>query len=203
MREFLVGTGNPGKIGMFEALLAGTPHVPKYLGDLGFSVPDPVEDGRTVEENALIKARTYCLATGLPALADDAGLEIPALGGMPGVKARRWAGELPDDVSDADWLDFVLKKLRDLPGERTEFSIPFARCLHFPDGRYFFQSERIPGFLSKTPRLPYPKGWPMSAIRHFSDGRHELDVPIDDPAREGFFFRDGLLELLAHLDSEA
>ena len=200
MREFLVGTGNPGKIRMFENLLADSPYRAKYLSDLETSIPDPVEDGHTVEENALIKAKAYCLATGLPTLSDDAGLAIPALGDEPGVKARRWAGQLPDDVSDEDWLAFALEKIRPIPGDSVEFHIPFARCLYLPDGRYFFQSETIPSFLEKTPRFPYPKGWPLSAIRVFPDGRHQLDVPEDDPMLEEFFFKEGLTRLLCHLD---
>lgn len=184
---------------MFENLFAGTGLKHRYLSDLDFSIPDPVEDGHTVEENALIKARAYCLATGLPTLSDDAGLAIPALGGEPGVKARRWAGRLPDDVSDEDWLEFALDKIRPIPGDLVEFHIPFARCLYFPDGRYFFQSEKIPGFMGKVPRLPYPKGWPLTSIRHFGDGRHELDVPKDDPTWEGFFFKEGLMGLLKNL----
>lgn len=186
---------------MFENLLAGSPYRAKYLSDLEIAGPDPVEDGHTVEENALIKAKAYCLATGLPVLSDDAGLSIPALGGQPGVKARRWAGELPDDVSDEDWLQFALGKIQNIPGEKIEFHIPFARCLYLPDGRYFFQSEKIPAFLGKKPRYPYPKGWPLSAIRYFSDGRHQLDVPEDDPMWEGFFFKGGLVELLKNLES--
>lgn len=200
MREFLVGTGNPGKIRMFENLLADSPYRAKYLSDLETSIPDPVEDGHTVEENALIKAKAYCLASGLPTLSDDAGLAIPALGDEPGVKARRWAGQLPDDVSDEDWLAFALEKIRPIPGDSVEFRIPFARCLYMPDGRHFFQSETIPSFLGKTPRFPYPKGWPLSAIRVFPDGRHQLDVPEDDPMLEEFFFKEGLTRLLYHLD---
>lgn len=184
---------------MFENLFAGTGLKHRYLSDLEFSIPDPIEDGHTVEENALIKAKAYCLATGLPTLSDDAGLAIPALGGEPGVKARRWAGKLPDDVSDEDWLKFALDKIRPIPGDLVEFHIPFARCLYLPDGRHFFQSEKIPGFMGKTPRLPYPKGWPLTSIRHFADGRHELDVPKDDPAWQGFFFKEGLMELLKNL----
>ncbi len=186
---------------MFENLLADTGLKHRYLSDLDFSIPDPVEDGHTVEENALIKARAYCLATGLPTLSDDAGLAIPALGGEPGVKARRWAGLLPDDVSDEDWLEFALEKIRPVPGDSVEFRIPFARCLYLPDGRHFFQSETIPSFLVKTPRFPYPKGWPLSAIRVFPDGRHQLDVPDDDPMLERFFFKEGLVELLRNLEA--
>lgn len=170
------------------------------MKDLDVSIPDPVEDGRTVEENAFIKAKAYCLATGMPALSDDGGLEIPALGGLPGVKARRWGGELPDDVSDEDWLAFALEKIRSIPGDRIELRIPFARCLYLPDGRHFFQSETIPAFLGKEPRFPYPKGWPLSAIRYFPDGRHQLDVPNDDPEWRGYFFGEGLLELLARAE---
>ena len=84
------------------------------LDDLG--VPgDPVEDGATFETNARIKARFAARATGLPTLADDSGIEIDALGGGPGVRTRRYAGE---HASDADNNVKLLRALAGLPPER-------------------------------------------------------------------------------------
>ena len=76
---------------------------------------DPVEDGATFETNAAIKARFGLRASGLPTLADDSGLEVDALGGAPGVRTRRYAGE---DASDVDNNEKLLAALAGLPPER-------------------------------------------------------------------------------------
>ena len=84
------------------------------LDDLGVE-GDPVEDGATFETNAAIKARAAVRATGLPSLADDSGLEVDALGGGPGVRTRRYAGE---HATDADNNAKLLAALDGLPPER-------------------------------------------------------------------------------------
>lgn len=83
------------------------------LDDLGVA-GDPIEDGSTFEANARIKARHGVTATGLPSLADDSGIEVDALGGGPGVRTRRYAGE---DATDADNNTKLLAELGDLPAE--------------------------------------------------------------------------------------
>ncbi len=84
------------------------------LDELGVS-GEPIEDGETFETNAAIKARFAVRATGLPALADDSGLEVDALDGGPGVRTRRYAGE---DATDADNNARLLAELDGLPPER-------------------------------------------------------------------------------------
>jgi XTP/dITP diphosphohydrolase len=84
------------------------------LDELGVE-GDPVEDARTFEANAAIKARFVVRATGLPTLADDSGIEVDALGGRPGVRTRRYAGE---DATDADNNAKLLRELSGLPPER-------------------------------------------------------------------------------------
>lgn len=84
------------------------------LEDLGIS-GDPVEDGLTFETNARIKARFGARATGLPALADDSGLEVEALDGAPGVRTRRYAGP---NATDEDNNAKLLRELAGLPPER-------------------------------------------------------------------------------------
>ena len=84
------------------------------LDDLGVA-GEPIEDGETFETNAAIKARFAVRATGLPVIADDSGLEVDALGGGPGVRTRRFAGE---DATDADNNAKLLATLDGLPPER-------------------------------------------------------------------------------------
>ena len=102
----VLASSNPGKLAELRALLepAGMGVVPQDA--FGFDPPE--ETGLTFVENALIKARAACTATGLPALADDSGVVVDALGGAPGVRSARYAG---DGASDADNLARLLEAL--------------------------------------------------------------------------------------------
>lgn len=181
---------------MYRDLLRGDPVDLRLLDEVGAGIPNPEEYGKTPEENALLKARYYCQRTGGPTLADDAGFAIEALGGEPGVMARRWGGALPDTVSDEEWLAFYLEKVKDVPGNRLKACFPFCRAIVFPDGRSFVQNDRIDCLLTKEPRRPYPPGWPAASIRVFPDGRHDLDIPRSDPVWQAQLKRDGLIDLL-------
>jgi XTP/dITP diphosphohydrolase len=88
--RLVLATHNKGKYRENAALLAPYGLEVLSAGDLG--LPEPEETGATFEENAVLKARAACAATGLPAIADDSGLEVPALGGQPGIYTARWAG---------------------------------------------------------------------------------------------------------------
>ena len=90
----MIASHNPGKIEEIAALLA--PFAVAVVSAGGLGIPEPDETGDTFEANAALKARAAAEASGLPALADDSGLVIPALGGAPGVYSARWAGEAKD-----------------------------------------------------------------------------------------------------------
>ena len=116
MRRILVATRSHHKLGELRQLL----HLPQVelvtLDDLG--IPgDPVEDGETFAENAIIKARWGAERSGLPTLADDSGIEVDALGGGPGVRTRRYAGE---DATDTDNNAKLLAELASLGADTPE-----------------------------------------------------------------------------------
>ena len=90
------------------------------------------ETGATFEENALAKARDAAAATGLPAIADDSGLRVDALNGMPGVLSARWAGRHGDDQAN---LDLVLAQTADVPDERRGAAFVCAAALVVPGGQ--------------------------------------------------------------------
>jgi XTP/dITP diphosphohydrolase len=94
-------------------------------------VPEVAETGATFEENALLKARAVAAATGVPAVADDSGLCVDALNGMPGIFSARWAGKHGDDEAN---LDLVLGQLQDVPDERRGAKFACAAALALPDG---------------------------------------------------------------------
>ena len=89
--KLLVATTNPGKIREITAILEGLPVALVTLGDCD-PIPEPDETGATFADNARLKAIYYAKATGLPAVADDSGLEIAALDNAPGVHSARWNG---------------------------------------------------------------------------------------------------------------
>lgn len=106
--DIVLASGNPGKIREIQAMLGGRSIVPQSA----FNVADAEETGATFVENALIKARNAALHCKLPAIADDSGLAVDALGGAPGVISARYAGV---GASDRDNLDKLLRELEGVP----------------------------------------------------------------------------------------
>jgi XTP/dITP diphosphohydrolase len=104
-----IASNNQGKIAELRSLLGGAVMV-VTLADLGLESPE--ETGETFRENAVLKARYVFERTGLPALADDSGLEVDALGGRPGVRSARYAGEA---ATDADNRALLLAELKGVP----------------------------------------------------------------------------------------
>jgi XTP/dITP diphosphohydrolase len=122
----VLASGNPGKLREFSELLSGSGWSLARQSDLGIEAPP--ETGSTFLENALIKARNAARFSGLPAIADDSGIEVDALGGAPGVYSARFAGE---GASDAANLDKLLAALAGMPeskrGARYRCVIVYVR----------------------------------------------------------------------------
>ena len=112
-RRVVLASGNPGKLREFSELLASSGL--ELVRQSDFGIDPPSETGVTFLENALIKARNAARRTGLPAIADDSGIEVDALGGAPGVYSARFAGEDADDEAN---LVKLLDALRDIPDTR-------------------------------------------------------------------------------------
>ncbi|MAP63710.1 MAG: non-canonical purine NTP pyrophosphatase, RdgB/HAM1 family [Microbacterium sp.] len=107
-RRIVLATHNPHKVEEFQAIVAAAR---PDLEVVGYDGPEPVEDGVTFAENALIKARAASAHTGLPALADDSGICVDVLGGSPGVFSAYWAGHRKDAVAN---LELLLDQLADV-----------------------------------------------------------------------------------------
>ena len=129
--RLVLATRSTHKLRELEELLHLERGVLLTLDDLGV-VGEAVEDGSTFETNARLKARFATLATGLPSLADDSGIEVDALGGRPGVLTRRYAGP---DATDADNNARLLEELRGLPPERRGARYVCVLALALPDAR--------------------------------------------------------------------
>ena len=111
-RPLVIATRNKGKIEEFKSLFSGFPISMKSLNDFG-PIPEPVEDGRTFEDNAYKKAHFTARVLGYPALADDSGLTVAALGGAPGVFSARYAGEGAGDEANIRKLLKAMEGVRD------------------------------------------------------------------------------------------
>ncbi|MGW8248349.1 MAG: XTP/dITP diphosphatase [Acidiferrobacterales bacterium] len=109
-RQIVLASGNPGKVREIGELLADTDIT--IVAQSEFNVPEAEETGLTFVENAILKARNACEHTGLPAIADDSGLEVDALRGAPGIYSARYAGK---GASDEANLQKLLADLKDVP----------------------------------------------------------------------------------------
>lgn len=135
----MLATANPGKAEEIRAALDGVVLVPRPE-----DVPEVDETETTLEGNARLKARALCAATGLPALADDTGLEVDALGGAPGVYSARWAGP------EATYADNVAKMLREMRGvaeRRARFRT--VLLVAYPDGSELIAEGSVEGLITE------------------------------------------------------
>ncbi|OQW34033.1 MAG: non-canonical purine NTP pyrophosphatase [Nitrospira sp. SG-bin1] len=146
MNEILLATRNSDKVRELTALLGDLKIRIRTLAEFP-TAPEIEEDGMTCEANALKKAREIAFATGLPAVADDTGLEVDALGGRPGVFAARYAGE---GATYEDNCRKLLKELDGVPsGKRTARFITVA-ALAMPEGQCRISTGTLTGAIAET-----------------------------------------------------
>ncbi len=170
--EIVLATGNKGKVKEFEGLLHGIAGRIIGLGDLE-SPPEVVEDGETFMENALKKARTIAKYSGKPALADDSGLAVDALGGRPGVYSARYSGE---DATDEKNIDKLLGELGDAEHRSARFVCFLA--LVTPDGKETVVSGKCEGVILTEPRGSGGFGYdPVFYLPEY--GKTMAEIPAD------------------------
>jgi XTP/dITP diphosphohydrolase len=147
----LLGSKNPGKIDEFKRLLAGVPRL-RLLSSVERPFPSVSETGATFLENALIKARTICAEVKLPVLAEDAGLEVAALDGAPGILSARFSGSEKDYARNNELL---LARMGGVADRRARFVSVIA--LRLPSGGEFTSRGILPGKIAT--RLAGMKGF--------------------------------------------
>jgi XTP/dITP diphosphohydrolase len=147
-QRIVLATRNAHKVAELQRILAS--YGVELVGLDAFpDVPDVAETGETFAANALLKARATAAATDLVAVADDSGLEVHALNGMPGVLSARWAGRHGDDAAN---LRLVLDQLTDVPDERRGAAFVCAAAAVTPGGREVVVEGRLTGALTREPR---------------------------------------------------
>jgi XTP/dITP diphosphohydrolase len=146
--RLVLATRNAHKLQELAEILAaeGLDIVLETLPD---SAPEVVEDGLTFADNAAKKARSAAAVTGLAAVADDSGLCVDALGGMPGVFSARWAGTLKDDAAN---LRLVLEQVADVPDAQLGAHFTCVAALALPTGEERVVEGRVEGRVVRAPR---------------------------------------------------
>lgn len=134
-----IATNNQHKLQEIRSILKGKFDNMYSLQELGIDITVE-ETGKTLQENALIKANTICQICGLPTLADDTGLMVDALDGAPGVYSARFAGE---EHNDANNRAYLLKKMRQCDNRKAHFSTVIALC--YPNGQFITASGSVEG----------------------------------------------------------
>jgi inosine/xanthosine triphosphate pyrophosphatase family protein len=163
--RLLFATRNQWKAQLFAPVFAGYGFDVVTLNDVAIRSPLPQENSVSALENALVKARHFRSEVYPWIFADDAGLEIDALGGQPGVQARRWNGIFSDDVDDQTWLDYLLERMKDVPlGERTAAFVA-GWVLLDPTGNAYTRQVRAPFEIAIHPIRPISPGSPITAVR--------------------------------------
>lgn len=146
----VLATHNAKKLAELRRIVAASGVDVEVLGlDDVASYPEPAETEWTFEGNALLKARACAARTGQMALADDSGLAVDVLNGMPGVRSARWAGP---GASDSENLDLLLRQLDDVPDAERGARFVCAMALVLPDGREFSLVREMPGRLAREGR---------------------------------------------------
>ncbi|MPZ40319.1 MAG: RdgB/HAM1 family non-canonical purine NTP pyrophosphatase [Rhizobiales bacterium] len=148
--RIVVATHNPGKLREMRELLAPYGIDAASADELGLS--EPAETGASFRDNARIKASAAANAAGLPAIADDSGLAVDALGGAPGIHSARWAG---DDKNFARAMETIESKLRDHGADRPALrkaQFVSALCVAWPDGHMEEFEGTVDGTLVWPPR---------------------------------------------------
>jgi XTP/dITP diphosphohydrolase len=196
MTRILLATRNPKKLDELRRILAtenltgidvvGLSDVPDY--------PEAPEIGTTFEENALAKARDAATATGLPAIADDSGLAVDALNGMPGVLSARWSGKHGDDLAN---LELVLAQIADLPDDRRGAAFVCAAALVTPTGQEAVVRAEWRGTLARAPRGTNGFGYDPIFV---PDSDTRTSAEFDPAAKDALSHRGQALRLvLPHL----
>lgn len=143
MKRVIFATGNEGKMKEIRMILKDFPVEVVSMKEAGIDA-DIVEDGKTFEENALIKARTIMKMTGDIVLADDSGLEIDYLDKAPGIYSARFLGE---DTSYDIKNNYILDKLKDVPDEARTARFVCAMAAVFPDGEEITRLGTVEGII--------------------------------------------------------
>lgn len=148
MPRLLLATNNPGKAREYRSLLEGAPFELVTLADVGIDT-EVAETGSTFEENARLKATALAAESGLLSLADDSGLEVVALGGEPGTRSARYAG---DNASESDRVAYLLAKMQGVPQGKRQARFRCVIAIATPQGDVEICTGQCDGVIAFEPK---------------------------------------------------
>jgi XTP/dITP diphosphohydrolase len=151
------------------------------------------ETGLTFVDNALIKARTGAVHTGLPTIADDSGLAVDALNGMPGVFSARWSGRHGNDLAN---LELLLDQIADVSDERRGGAFVCAAALVLPGRREYTVEGRMPGRVIRAPRGSHGFGYDPIFV---ADGQSVTNAELEPEAKDAISHRGQAFRALAKI----
>lgn len=169
--RLVVATGNAGKLREIRALLEPTGWQALSLAEAGIDHAEVVETGRSYLENAVAKAVAVAHASGLPALADDSGLEVDALGGRPGVTSARYGGPL---LTDHERSARLLRDLEGVPRSRRQARFRAVVVLALPQGERHVREGILEGRIAEAPRGE--NGFGYDPVFEIDDGRTLAEI---------------------------
>ncbi len=175
MSKLLLATTNRGKVREYRRLLVGLPFELVTPDELGVEIAVE-ENFPSYEENARVKATAYAGASKLITLADDSGVEVDALGGEPGIRSARAAGE---EASDRDRIGHLLSRLKDVPWEKRTARFKCVIAIANPEGRVELCEGECRGIIAFEPRGDKGFGYdPVFYLPEFEKTMAELSLEI-------------------------
>ncbi len=173
-KVLVLATRNPGKVREIKAFFSDLDLEVKGLDEFP-EAPEVEETGKTFFENAFKKAREIALATGHMALADDSGIEVDALGGAPGVRSARYAGE---NATDEENIRKLLKELEGVPPEKRTARFRCVMVVYHPSGHWFKAEGVWEGLIAMEPRGEEGFGYdPIFLIPEL--GKTAAEIPLE------------------------
>lgn len=146
--EFIIASKNRKKINEIERILNSIGVKAVTEEDLNISIPEVEENGKTFAENAYLKAKSACEASGLPAIADDSGLCVDALNGAPGIYSARYSGENANSEKNNRLL---IKNMKNIPDEKRTAHFTCSICVLFPNSDTVLCEENCDGKIGFEP----------------------------------------------------
>jgi XTP/dITP diphosphohydrolase len=195
--QIVAATGNKHKIVEIDAITKKYGFTVISKGDAGVGDLEVEETGTTFEENSMLKAESIMRATGMPAIADDSGLMVDALGGAPGVYSARYSGE---DATDEENNRKLLAEMADVPDEKRAARFVSVITLCYPDGRTLVARGECEGRIGRVPKGESGFGYDPLFVPDGMDGRTYAELSPEE--KNSISHRAAALKRLAELLAE-
>lgn len=196
MQKILVATTNKGKLGEIKEYLSDLPVEFVSLSDVGIT-DEVVEDGASYQENSQKKALFYAKMSGLPAVSDDGGIEIAALGGEPGINSKYWAGP---EGRDEDLIAKMMEVSKKLPDDNRHAIFRAVDSFALPTSEVWSTEGHVDLIVAKEPLLKLLKGFPFRSFLYVPQiGKYYHEAELTEEERKEYNHRYKALNKLKEI----